>query len=557
MDYCAFIRQHQELNDFNNIKPWNGSLYLPPCSCLSQTKCSEAANGTAYDFTKYTDIQLSQLVDICKYIDPSCDTFSAKSYILCKKYSLSLDFNTLDHLDVQERVAFIKQSPEFKKKQKLLQNDFKVLFPFSGAVFVFKTRYVKNNIKFDINCNMKYNYVPTSKHKSTNGIMRNCKTTKSLCTSECCKFQISMFLDIVTLDWYIKWKNRNEHSYHMFKNLKETSIGKNQLSLSVVNEINKFNKSNVSSSIQQNVLMINNDISVPIMTILNHQYTQDKEINKQKTDFEQLLGILRARKDITYFVMYAKSMHTPLLTIKKTSSAKQATSNNISVHGYVKVYQQPEKSTLPPKFDSHQQKILKQLLTTNKTSHDVEVILAVGWARDSELALFRKFPEVAKMDCTHSTNREERPLFNLVGKDTNKKLYTVMRCLLPSEKGAIFDSLLVNIIPKILGESTCSKINVIITDGDSQEIKAAQNACNIVFKNAHHINCFWHMIHNAVNGSKVVYNPSLKHIIKHWLYFTATNTETKEEQKQSISYLKVRFITSMNSFQYLSQVVFN
>ena len=266
----------QELNDFNNIKPWNGSLYLPPCSCLSQTKCSEAANGTAYDFTKYTDIQLSQLVDICKYIDPSCDTFTAKSYILCKKYSLSLDFNTLDHLDVQERVVFIKQSPVFKKKQQLLQNDLKVLFPFSGAVFVFKTRYVKNNIKFDINCNMKYNYVPTSKHKSTNGIIRNCKTTKSLCTSESCKFQISMFFDIVTLDWYIKWKNRNEHSYHMFKNLKETSIGKNQLSLSVVNEINKFNKSNVSSSIQQNVLMINNDISVPIMTILNHQYSQDK-----------------------------------------------------------------------------------------------------------------------------------------------------------------------------------------------------------------------------------------------------------------------------------------
>ena len=264
-------------------------------------------------------------------------------------------------------------------------------------------------------------------------------------------------------------------------------------------------------------------------------------MNQNKTDFEALLDILRHRKDITYFVISAKSMNTPLLTIKKTSSAKKAINNNVSVHGYVKVYQQNEQSVLPPRFDSHQQKILKQLLTTNKTTNDVEVILAVGWARDSELSLFQKFPEVAKMDCTHSTNREERPLFNLVGKDSNNKLYTIMRCLLPSEKSAIFDSLLVSIIPKILGPKTCQKLNVIITDGDSQEIKAAQKACKLVFTNATHINCYWHMIHNAVNGSKVIYNPSLKHIIKHWLYFTAKQTETIEEQTQSIVYLKVSF----------------
>ena len=64
-------------------------------------------------------------------------------------------------------------------------------------------------------------------------------------------------------------------------------------------------------------------------------------------------------------------------------------------------------------------------------------------------------------------------------------------------------------------------MNIIITDGDSQEIKAAQKACKTVFNQAHHINCYWHMIHNAVNRTEVIYHPLLKTIIKHWLYFTA------------------------------------
>ena len=111
----------------------------------------------------------------------------------------------------------------------------------------------------------------------------------------------------------------------------------------------------------------------------------------------------------------------------------------------------------------------------------MNVILAVGWSRDEDLCSLYKYPEVLKMDCTFKTNCEGRPLFSIVARDSNHKLFTVFRCLLPSEKKAIFHTLLVNVIPKILGPTTCSRINVCITDGDSQEIKACQNACRLVF----------------------------------------------------------------------------
>ena len=551
MNYNTYLRSHKQLCELNTAQPWDGSLYLPPCSCHTNTKCAESINPDKYDFSKFGNIHLSSMVNLCKFIDAKCESYTAKSLMLCSKYSITNnDFITSLSIDKTERVVQIQQSQEYNIKRKLLQNDLKLLFPLSGSLFIFKTRDSKHTCKFDILCNMKYNYIQNSKNKSSKGITRNCKTSKALHSDQTCKFQISVFFDIYELHWFLKWRGNIHHTHHNFTPFEKYSIGMSQLSPSMISEINKLQKSSVPSSIQQNILMTNNDISVPIMTILNKQNSQKNTSEKQHTDFENLLHILRSRQDITYFVINAKSMNTPLLSIKKPSASKRAINNNISIQGYIKVYDKQEKPMLPPKFDSHQQKILKDLLTTNKSTNEVEVILAIGWARDNELSVFRKFPEVVKMDCTHSTNREERPLFNLVAKDSNNKVYTVMRCLLPSEKSAIFNSLLVTIIPQIFGKDTCNKLNVIITDGDSQEIKAAQNACKLVFKNAVHINCFWHMIHQAVNKTKVIYNPQLKHIVKHWLYFTARYTESKEEQTASIVYLKVRCLFGYLFFIY-------
>ena len=130
-------------------------------------------------------------------------------------------------------------------------------------------------------------------------------------------------------------------------------------------------------------------------------------------------------------------------------------------------------------------------------------------------------------------------MLNIVCKDSNSKLYTVVRCLLPSEKLAIFDTILSTMIPTIIGKKTCSNINLVTTDGDSQEIKACQNACKHVFNNAQHINCMWHLINRSIRSSKVIYHPRLKDIIKHWLNFTAKEMETHEEIKQSLAYMKV------------------
>ena len=541
LKYSDFLKCHNDLTT-SKIITWRGNLYLPPCTCCTITSmCTEVSNKDKFDFSKHDDIDISSLIDVCKYIDTSVTTYKDKSIYLCKKYSLSeilVHVNKINNL--KGKVQFIKDSEVFKDKGKLLKNDLKLLFPISGSSYVFKRRITGGtSIKYQIICNMGSCYTTQSESSSSIKLPRKCTTTKPIAKDKTCTFSINIHLDLNNLDWFVKWKGNAYHQHHHPTKLNEFRIGQHQLSTSMISEINKLHNSNVSSAIQQNVLIDNNDVSVPLMTILNKQYTERNKVLQNHTDSEELLATLKKEPNITYFAMYAKSVDTPLLTVKKTKRARNANNNNIKLCGYVKVYQDKEIIPVTPRIDSTLQNTLKQLLVKNKDTHEVEVLLGVGWARDEDLRVIRKFPEVVKMDCTFSTNREDRPLFNIVSKDSNGKLCTVMRCLLPSEKRAVFHTILNNVIPKVLGETTCANIKFVLTDGDSQEIEACKIACKSVFYNAQHMTCLWHMIHRSLFRTTVVHNPRLANILKHWLYFTATNVETKDEIKQSLTYMKV------------------
>ena len=178
----------------------------------------------------------------------------------------------------------------------------------------------------------------------------------------------------------------------------------------------------------------------------------------------------------------------------------------------------------------------------------MKILLTVGWARNEDIAILRKFPEVLQMDTTFKTNKEGRPLFNIVCKVSNNKLTTVFRCLLPSKKRSIFHSILSSVMPKVLGQETCMRVKFIITDGDSQEIQACQSAIYNVFKNAHHMTCLWHLIHQSISKTKVIQHPKLKEILRNWLYFTATNIESDIELSKCLSHLKVYIIYCYNLY---------
>ena len=107
----------------------------------------------------------------------------------------------------------------------------------------------------------------------------------------------------------------------------------------------------------------------------------------------------------------------------------------------------PNQLVFAPTLDSAERQLLKDIMVREKNqmfdkNGDLKVLLACGWARNDDLAVLRRFPEVLNMDSTFKTNREDRPLFNIVVKDANNKLRTVFRCILPSEKLSIFNVIL-------------------------------------------------------------------------------------------------------------------
>jgi hypothetical protein len=509
-----FLKYHQQL-ETTPIESWAGNLFLPPCTCYTSGYCAQSSSTSPFDFSSHEDIVVKDLVDLCHYVDSNVTSTTQRSLHLCKKYSPSNLTQSLPN-STSLTIDHVLHSKEYKEKEALLQNDLKLLFPLSRAIYTFKRRKQKSNIKIQICCNMSRCY-KKGKVKEIKTKPRNCSTLKPISKQDSCPFFINIFFDIYKLVWFTKWNGQTMHQHHKPKKHEEFMLGQHQLSNSMITEINKLQKACASSSIQQNILMSNNNISLTIQTIINKRNAQSIESLSNYTDAEQLLQALKEQSNITYFAMYAESAHTPLLTISKVQRARVENNNNIQLSGYLSGYKNGDGTPFIPTLDSALQKTVQELLVKNSKDHQVKVLLSVGWARDEDLRLLRKFPEVLKMDCTFKTNREGRPLFNLVSKDSNNKLSTILRCLLPSEKAAIFDTILGTIVPKILGEKTCSNIKMVITDGDSQEIQACIKACRSVFKNAQHITCLWHLIHNAVMKNTIFRHKQLKNIIKHWL----------------------------------------
>ena len=534
------LHQLQLSNDKKN--PWLGHLFLPPCSCYSSRKCTSVHDTASFDFDSFDDLSLDDLFNVSSHVNCNVDFNDLrhiKQTFLCKKYSLtSLSSLLSDTMSLADKVKTITSSELFSSKIQLLIDDMKLLFPLSGSKFHFKGRNSTTQIKLQITCSNSRIFVPQQKQTTTLK-SRKAKTSRPTSLSAKCPFSMSINLDISSLNWYIKLAGCTFHQHHPLIPLTHCSIGKHQMSTSMLNEINKLHKANVSSSIQQNVLFMNNKITIDSQTIRNKKNMDQQAIDKNLTNAEQLLLELQRQENISYFALYSETANTPLLTVKKPRRSRTAINNNMQLTGVVRVYPSLEEQRLEAEhFDSASQKVVKNLMVCNR-QNEVRVLLAVGWARNEDLHVLRKFPEVIKMDSTSKTNSEDRPLLNLVIKDSNNKTCNVMRCLLPSEKTSIFDTLLTNIIPNVIGSNTCQKVKLVITDADSQEMEACQNACKKVFTNAIHTTCLWHMIHKGIDDTTVIHTPRLKFVLKQWLFFTASNIESMSEKDQLITHLKV------------------
>lgn len=136
------------------------------------------------------------------------------------------------------------------------------------------------------------------------------------------------------------------------------------------------------------------------------------------------------------------------------------------------------------------------------------VMLSIMWSVPHCRRLFQAFPEVLYVDGTHATNQEQMPLLTVGVQDNEFKMNIVVRAFIPNERAWLFRWIFFHGIPTLMGKAACSKVKMIITDGDSQETLQLDNAIRSkVYGNAIRRRCGWHIIEK---GSTVHLRSSIK-----------------------------------------------
>ena len=173
-----------------------------------------------------------------------------------------------------------------------------------------------------------------------------------------------------------------------------------------------------------------------------------------------------------------------------------------------------------------------------KLSDEQNLLVAVAWVIKSERRLFDLFPETVFVDCVEDTNNEGRPLLTMTGCDSDGKMFTFLRALLPNQRTWGFRWIFSHVLPTMFGSDTLKKINIIMSDGDSKEYTQIDSAIHLYASNITRVRCAWHAIDRGwVNhGPKCLNKKNIKEYreivynCKHWLYsWTKPSIESEVE----------------------------
>ena len=123
-----------------------------------------------------------------------------------------------------------------------------------------------------------------------------------------------------------------------------------------------------------------------------------------------------------------------------------------------------------------------------------QMMVAIAYTFPFEMRQFRLFNAVVHVDATAKTNKEDRPLVTVTGKDSRSKMFTILRAFMPNKRDWAYRWLFKTVFPTLFGKDLLKSVNSFVTDGDSQEIRQIEEAMHQFCPNAIRIRCSWHII---------------------------------------------------------------
>ena len=181
------------------------------------------------------------------------------------------------------------------------------------------------------------------------------------------------------------------------------------------------------------------------------------------------------------------------------------------------------------------------------------LMISICWVTQFEKRQFHLFPRTLFVDCTSDTNKEKRPLFTISARDSNGKMFTVLRAFFPNEKTWAFRWIFSTVLPLCFPVTVLDKIVYICSDGDSQEFSQIDAAITKYFPRVTRGRCAWHIFDRGLmkHGPKLgerknqsKYYLKVVRILYLWMFSWAKESCSTREQFKISKYLFWRYINS-------------
>jgi hypothetical protein len=183
-----------------------------------------------------------------------------------------------------------------------------------------------------------------------------------------------------------------------------------------------------------------------------------------------------------------------------------------------------------------------------------DLMVGIAWVLKPERHKFRMHGAVLHIDAVGDTNKEDRSLVTFTIRDSEGRQITCLRVFMPNERAWAFRWLFLIVLPTLLGVTFLQLIQVVVTDGDSQETSQLDIAIAKFFPQALQVRCGWHLVNRGLKRYGVgIRSVAPAHqdrwkatysTIQLWMYTRMrSNCETEEEYNLS-KYLFESFLRS-------------
>lgn len=144
---------------------------------------------------------------------------------------------------------------------------------------------------------------------------------------------------------------------------------------------------------------------------------------------------------------------------------------------------------------SPKESFAKAVLNALKIDKGQKLLLCCAWITDQQISHFKKHPEVFTLDVTFGTNSEKRPLARATAMSYNSKNLPFFNCFMAAEAVWVWDWILSEAFPSLIGNELLSMVQLIVTDQDFKCYGILDSLIQQgIYPNAIHRLCAWHKI---------------------------------------------------------------